>query len=194
MTQVTLSEEQIKTFQVVADKQAIMEVYARYTRAVDRVDRALLETVFHPDGYEEHGGIYAGSSQGFVEFIMPVLEQMGNCTHLIGNIFIDLRGDLAFCEAPAICFQRAFDKNGEPYDVWLGVRYLDRMEKRNGEWRVARRKCVYDWNRDVPCAETWFKGLIEELVLDEFITGRTNKDDPSYEVLSGNFNVPTKST
>ena len=192
MTQVILTQEQVRAFQAVADKQAIMEVYTRYSRAVDRVDKELLKTVFHPGGYEEHGGIYAGSSEGFVEFIIPVLAEMGNCTHLIGNVFIDLQDDVAFCEAPAICFQRVFDDNGDPYDAWLGVRYLDRMEKRDGEWRVARRKCVYDWNRDVTYQETWFKGLLGKIAKDGFILGRTDESDPSYEVFGGSFDVPAK--
>ena len=31
-------------------------------------------------------------------------------------------------------------------DTWHG-RYLDRYERRDGEWRIAARVCVHEWTR-----------------------------------------------
>jgi hypothetical protein len=32
----------------------------------------------------------------------------------------------------------------------LGLRYLDRFERREGRWRIARRVCAFDWTYTVP--------------------------------------------
>ena len=41
-------------------KQAITEVVVRYARAIDRLDEALLRSVFHPDSTHNH--FYQGPS------------------------------------------------------------------------------------------------------------------------------------
>jgi hypothetical protein len=37
-------------------------------------------------------------------------------------------------------------------DNTVALRYIDDLERRNGEWRILRRVCVYEWTRtdDVP--------------------------------------------
>jgi hypothetical protein len=32
-------------------------------------------------------------------------------------------------------------------DLVMGIRYLDRFERRGGEWRIARREVRYEWQR-----------------------------------------------
>jgi len=34
-------------------------------------------------------------------------------------------------------------RDAGPWSVWLG-RYLDRYEKRDGEWRIIHRTCVHE--------------------------------------------------
>ena len=29
----------------------------------------------------------------------------------------------------------------------MGLRYVDVLERRDGEWRIADRRCVFDWTR-----------------------------------------------
>jgi hypothetical protein len=42
----------------------------------------------------------------------------------------------------------------------IGGRYLDRMEKRGGEWRIAQRTMLYDWFHDFGLSIDWSKGLM----------------------------------
>ena len=37
------------------------------------------------------------------------------------------------------------NRNGAERDMFAAGRYLDRHEKRSGEWRIAHRQAVYDW-------------------------------------------------
>ncbi|MCW2550200.1 MAG: nuclear transport factor 2 family protein, partial [Mycobacterium sp.] len=35
-------------------------------------------------------------------------------------------------------------------DMILGLRYVDRFEKRDGSWLIAKRVCAFDWTYTVP--------------------------------------------
>jgi hypothetical protein len=38
-------------------------------------------------------------------------------------------------------------------DLVAGLRYVDRFEHRNGEWRIAKRVCVFEWRRTDPVGD-----------------------------------------
>jgi hypothetical protein len=54
------------------------------------------------------------------------------------------------------------------------VRYVDRLEKRDSEWRIADRIVVYDSERTIPVNT-------ESAPLGDWNYGRRDRDDPSYE-------------
>ena len=42
-------------------------------------------------------------------------------------------------------------------DFWVGGRYMDRMEKRAGAWKIAYRVGITDWMRtDPPSSQGYF--------------------------------------
>src|SRR3546814_19862447 len=45
-------------------------------------------------------------------------------------------------------------------DVSIGGRYLDRMEKRDGEWRIAQRAMLYAWYQDFGVSVDWSHGVM----------------------------------
>jgi hypothetical protein len=161
------------------DKHAIQEVLARYVRAIDRCDAALLSTVFHSDAIDHHVGQRMPASE-FCSMAIDVVGRMGAVAHYLSFPLIELRGDVALSECYAIAFHR-LERDGEPFDNFLGARVLDRFERRVGEWRIAHRRVVYDWNRDVPVAETWGRGFFGEAFRAE---GRKDREDPLYSFLA----------
>ena len=42
----------------------------------------------------------------------------------------------------------SFDPNCRPNLVRDKARYVDRMEKRGGEWKIAARKCLVEWGSE----------------------------------------------
>ena len=55
-----------------------------------------------------------------------------------------------------------FQKDAEALDTWHG-RYLDRYEKRGGEWKIAFRSEVNDWARNDPATDDYFTATPESL-------------------------------
>ena len=45
----------MSNLEIAADKSARMDVVYKYCRAIDRLDRELLESVFHDDSIHHHG-------------------------------------------------------------------------------------------------------------------------------------------
>jgi len=159
------------------DKQAIQEVLARYVRAVDRCDEALLLSVFHPDAIDHHVG-HRNTAQEFCTWALDLVRQMGPVAHYLSAPLIELDGDVAWSECYAIAFHR-IERDGVAFDNFLGARVLDRFERRDGAWRIAWRRVVYDWNRDVAPAETWGRGVFPGFGAE----GRKDRCDPLYEFL-----------
>jgi len=48
----------------------------------------------------------------------------------------------------------------EERDTLIGGRYLDRLEKRGGDWRIAQRTMLYDWYHDFGVSVDWSKGVM----------------------------------
>jgi hypothetical protein len=75
-------------------------------------------------------------------------------THFTGNHLIEVDGDTACTEFYTRATHRLVaDDKGPERDYVASVRYIDRMECRDGEWRIARRQCVLDWARTDPVPE-----------------------------------------
>lgn len=154
-------------------KQEITEVIHRYARAIDRMDEAMLRSVFHPGSRHRH--FYEGPSSNpslpsrpgepadFVAFAMDVLRGHSSTHHQLGNVLIELTGnDTATAETYFTAHHRmrpsgdplaapnAFDT---PMDYFIGGRYLDRFERRDGAWRIVERIGMTDWARiDAPAS------------------------------------------
>ena len=50
--------------------------------------------------------------------------------------------------------------DGEERDTCIGGRYLDRLEKRGGKWRIGARTMLYDWYQDWGRSIDWSQGVM----------------------------------
>ena len=169
----------------IEDRQKVYEVLARYCRALDRCDLELMKTVYWEDGIDDHG-VFSGNAQEFARFIIHEIQQWFELTmHAICNVLIELDGDTARAESYLISYCQVkadreriegvfgprylqqFVGAGEPtpQDFLYGGRYVDRLEKRNGTWRIARRTVVMDWNRNEPSRDILDEGMFKALAL-----------------------------
>lgn len=128
--------------QTLLDREAIRDCLYRYCRGIDRCDEAALRSAYWPDATDCHGA-WKGSATGFIDQALTKLRQGGRRVHQISNILIELAGDVAAVESSFIALQSTATQPGR--ETFLCGRYVDRFERRQGEWRVADRTVVYDW-------------------------------------------------
>ena len=127
------------------DREAIRDCIFRYCRGIDRADEAALRGAYWPDAHDCHGA-YDGSAEGFIAHALKVFQAGPRNVHQVANILIEFAGpDVAIVESYFNALQRGPDREGTIRQYLLAGRYCDRMEKRNGEWRVADRTVAYDW-------------------------------------------------
>ena len=170
--------------QELLDKQAIYEVVARFMRACDRGDPDDLRTCYHPGAIEDHAGGYVGDAQAWIDTIVPTLTHPKTLmTHVLTNVLIEVRGDVASSEAYVTTTGRR-PIEGELLDVQTLARCIDRFERRDGEWRIAHRTLVMEWCTERPTSESWGKGTISKDP-SKLKRGLKFPADPIYHVFDG---------
>lgn len=155
---------------VVLAEAAIRRVVLRYCRAIDRRDMTLLRSCYHADAVEEHGS-FSGSIDEYVIWVASLLEKFDMTMHLVGNLLVDLDGtDQARVETYGMAVHRG-DPDTPSRNLTTGFRYVDRFERRDGEWRIARRVAVTEWSRFEDPGTWW-------AVPETHRSGRHDGDDP----------------
>jgi SnoaL-like protein len=155
------------------DREEIRDLVVRYCRGVDRGDWDMVRSCYHEDAFDEHG-TFTGSPDDFVAHARESLPRRFERTmHFAGQSLIDFDGDVAHVETYAIGYHRWTPPDGrEPRDMTVGARLYDRVERRDGHWRIAHRKLVYDWTRIDPVAD--------EYLPEGVLVGARGPDDPSW--------------
>lgn len=165
--------------QELLDREQIRECIYRYARGVDRIDEELLRSAYWPDAMA-HQLDFSGTRDEFVAWAIPSLRSMESSMHQVGNILIELRGNAAVSES-YFHGLHAYAVQGVVRETVMGGRYLDRFEKRGGEWRILERHVVSDWFRDYPDASDWSAGPFGMRA----IRGGRQPDDKSYALFGG---------
>ncbi len=156
-----------------ADESAIRSVLARYCRGVDRRDWELVRSCYHDDAFEDHG-IYRGDVDGFVAWVADRHQQVTQSMHVLANVFIEEQGDAAVVESDSMTSQES-SVDGEKVTSEGACRYVDRFERRDGAWRIARRTMV---------VERLWPGRPSAAIPDVFLTATRDADDPSFVTLA----------
>jgi hypothetical protein len=136
------------TLEEIAAHLQIQQVLYRYCRGIDRGDVALIASVYHPGAQDDHGP-YKGPGAEFAPWIVAAMDQTGLIgQHHITNILIELEADTARVESYFLAYHpdRLAGAPGEGL-AFVGGRYLDRFEKRAGQWKIADRRVIYDFDR-----------------------------------------------
>lgn len=179
------------------DRQEIEHVLKLYCRAIDRCDIELLKSIYHPEGTDDHGS-FSGNAQEFAEFIIPALrEGILDGMHTVTHCTIDVDGDFATSEAYYWAYQLCHGGEeavtayfGPTYaaeqkaagtidlchDFYCGGRYIDLFERRNGQWKILRRKITNEWNDIRPSRRIRTEGNVALFNLP----GRRDRQDPVY--------------
>ncbi len=173
------------------DRQDIADCLSRFSRGMDRFDRELYLSAFHDDA-EMSAGPYVGDVPGCWDWAMPMHRDGQVLTHhsLLNNS-VEIDGDTAHSETYYIFVARnhAFEEGAGETVMLAGGRYIDRLEKRNGDWKIALRTNVIEWS----CLQSALPPPFSD-VPDIGANGVSARDrsDPSYQRPLVNVRKPSR--
>jgi hypothetical protein len=157
-------------------RQQIADVYVRFTRGFDRQDEELVKSVFWPDAQVNYGKSQSFPRDQFIARHLPAHKRFASYAHHITSQAVDIAGDVAHVESYVLAFFRAQDDKSTTI---AGGRYIDRVDRRNGEWRVAVREFFpHYWIEANSIFETSFAAA--DWPRTGCWLGTRDKSDPSY--------------
>lgn len=174
----------------------ITDVIYRYCRGMDRMDRDLTLSCWHPGGTDDHAPLYAGSAEGFVDWLWPIHAQMVATRHVVSNIQIVVNGDRAATES-YWNVQLRLTRESETYDINGAGRYIDQFEQVGDVWAIRHRISLSDLNHVTKITES-LASFTPPLILPnnpdvKAQKSARNKTDHSYTVfealLGGQSNI-----
>lgn len=153
------------------DRHEIYDCVMRYCRGIDRLDRDMLLSAYHPDAIDDHGSTFFGPVADFAEVVLKMHETHQEYTqHHITNHRCELDGDVAHTESYYLF--RCLNRAPPWYNISSG-RYLDRFERRDGRWAIAARVCLVEVRDEIWGPE----GNAGNTV---YVPATRDRDDPSY--------------
>jgi hypothetical protein len=125
---------------ILVARHEILNALAIHSRGVDRADFNLLFAAYHPGATVEYG-FYEGPAETLVAILAEAQKGSLPTLHRTSNPWIKIAGDRAVSES----YVMAYAEEPELQRLVFG-RYLDRHERRDGEWRLTHRTYVLDGN------------------------------------------------
>lgn len=156
------------------DRQDILDCITRISRAIDRFDRDLFLSGYHPDAVIDAGAFVADPARVY-DGGAALHEQGQSMTlHNLMNHTCEIEGDVAHAET----YWQYNGLNRDGSNWVAGGRYIDRLERREGEWRIAFRCTLLEWSGMIPGANV----PLFDAAAPANPNGVTSRDrqDPSY--------------
>ncbi|MGE0668172.1 MAG: nuclear transport factor 2 family protein [Sphingomonadales bacterium] len=160
-----LSDAEYKRLLAVADKDAIRDVLARVSRGVDRLNADILRTAYWPEA-KVYSSFFDGPVEDFIAWLIGNYKETAiGAAHNICNIAIELDGETrAWGETYFIGMSENRPAGQEPFNNLTSGRYLDRFEKRDGEWRILQRTFVYELTARVAHHTAWTQPPLADMI------------------------------
>jgi hypothetical protein len=168
----------------IADREQIRDKIFLYAHAIDRRRWDIMPALFHDDAQFQFGTV-AGGWRDFIEQAGAIINPLDSTHHQLGNTLISFDGDSADVETyltamhivpPGYPVPEVFPDKGMRYAAVIAGRYIDRFEKRDGDWRIVKRTGLYDWREYREIGEADLHADPDESV------GRTDDSDASFAV------------
>jgi hypothetical protein len=155
------------------DRHDIVDCLTRFSRGMDRFDRELFLSAFHADAAIAAGSFVGGPVELY-DWASALHGAAQVATHHnLLNLTLEVDGDTAHAETYYLFVGRNRDETN-----WIaGGRYLDRLERRDGAWKIALRTNVIEWSGAVPTLPLPFADVAD---LHGNGAPSRSKEDPSY--------------
>lgn len=160
------------------DTLAIENILAAHSRGIDRNDEQLLRSCYHPDATVDYG-MFEGKAWDFCKVVADGLKGGPLTMHRPSNNWIKINGDKAIAESYVVTYMRMPSESGMTRAL-IGGRYLDRLERRDGSWKLCHRIMVLDWNSNHALEDN----AADKAFRDQYHPGGHRDQDESLKVLN----------
>lgn len=173
MTRSTIEPDRLARLEQMLDRQEILDCLTRFSRGMDRFDRQLFLSAFHDDAVIAAGD-FVGDRETLYDWASDLHEEGQSATmHNLLNHSCEIDDGSAHAETYYLFVGRNRDETN-----WVaGGRYLDRFERREGDWRIATRANAVEWSGLVPTLPLPFADVSD---LDVNGASSRDRDDISY--------------
>lgn len=159
--------------QTLIDRQDIIDCLTRFSRGIDRLDRDLFLSAFHADATIA-AGPFVGGPEALADWSFAMHAEYQILTqHDLLNHTADIDGDTAHTETYYLFVARNVDESV----MLAGGRYIDRLEKRDGLWRIALRTNAIEWSSGPAALPIPFGDVPG---IDDNGSSQRSRDDISY--------------
>jgi hypothetical protein len=174
MTSATsVDSQRLARLQDLLDRQDILDCLIRFSRGMDRLDRELFLSAFHSDACIAAGPFVGGPEKLYAWASDLHARGQSATQHDLLNHTCEIQGDIAHTETYYLFVGRNRDETN-----WMaGGRYIDRLERRAGAWKIAVRCNAIEWSGMVPTLPIPF-GDVPDIQMNGVAS--RSKDDLSY--------------
>jgi len=131
------------TLTALRDRAAIFDVLALFCERVDEYDIPGLAAVFTADCFTDYGPGRGGPVHGRAEVLARIgrgQAEFRRTHHQLGQARVTVDGDTA----EAVTYVTATHEHRDGRRSRVHLRYLDRMQRTDGGWRIAERRAHAD--------------------------------------------------
>lgn len=167
-----------RRLQDMLDHHEIRTLLAEYCHACDRADEAMMAACYTgEDSFDDHGNVKASGPEYAKIMADKIVERTEAMSHILGQSLIKVDGDQANAETFFIAFFRLPPKGGESERInQLVGRFVDKLERRQGKWKIRHRACVRDTSITIPVEQDAYAAF-------GFLEGTRDASDPGAALL-----------
>lgn len=156
------------------DRADILDCVVTHARGCDRHDSEMLHSTYHPDGCDVHGNTVNPGPE-YARWANAVHAATAEShTHNITTHACEIDGDTAHAESYVLVGLLAPDRRTT---TLVGGRYLDRLERRDGGWRILVRRSTVEWTHTGDAGMLAAPGFLKQ----GYVRGTRDGDDLSYQ-------------
>jgi hypothetical protein len=162
--------------QEMLDHYEITKTLSEYCHGCDRCDEHRMGSIYLQDSWDDHGSVKAPGPEFARLMTAEILARTDTLYHMLGQSLINVSGDEAGAETYFLAAGRSTRDDGVQMCNQLGGRFVDKLQREDGRWRVKHRVVVRDWSISMPIEHDWVakSGLRE---------GERSNADPSFAAL-----------
>jgi hypothetical protein len=126
------------------DHHDIRQTLAEYCHACDRADEAMMASLYTTDSFDDHGLVRAPGADYAKAMTKLIVDRTEAVWHVLGQSLIKVDGDKAGAETFFLGFMRLNPQDGVSRINQLAGRFVDKLERVEGKWKIKHRTCVRD--------------------------------------------------